>query len=35
MPNEMLPVEDRPIIQYTVEEALASGIEQILFVTGS
>lgn len=35
MPKEMLPVVDKPIIQYGVEEALASGIEQIIFVTGS
>lgn len=35
MPKEMLPVVDKPIIQYAVEEALASGIEQLVFVTGS
>lgn len=35
MPKEMLPVVDKPLIQYAVEEALASGIEQIVFVTGS
>lgn len=35
MPKEMLPVVDKPIIQYAVEEALASGIEQIIFITGS
>ena len=35
MPKEMLPVVDKPIIQYAVEEALVSGIEQIIFVTGS
>jgi len=34
MPKEMLPVVDKPIIQYAVEEALAAGIEQIVFVTG-
>ncbi len=34
MPKEMLPVVDKPIIQYAVEEALASGIEQLIFVTG-
>lgn len=34
MPKEMLPVVDKPIIQYAVEEALASGIEEIVFVTG-
>lgn len=35
MPKEMLPVVDKPLIQYAVEEALASGIEQLVFVTGS
>ena len=30
----MLPLIDKPLVQYVVEEALASGIEQILFVTG-
>ncbi len=35
MPKEMLPVVDKPIIQYAVEEALAAGIEEIIFVTGS
>jgi UTP--glucose-1-phosphate uridylyltransferase len=34
MPKEMLPLVDKPIIQYAVEEALASGIEEIIFVTG-
>ena len=34
MPKEMLPVFDKPIIQYAVEEAIASGIEEIIFVTG-
>lgn len=34
MPKEMLPVVDKPIIQYAVEEAFASGIEEIIFVTG-
>ncbi len=34
MPKEMLPVVDKPIIQYAVEEALSSGIEEIIFVTG-
>ncbi len=33
-PKEMLPVVDRPVIQYLVEEAVASGIEEIIFVTG-
>lgn len=34
MPKEMLPVVDKPLIQYAVEEALAAGIEQLIFVTG-
>jgi len=34
MAKEMLPVVDKPIIQYAVEEALNAGIEQIIFVTG-
>ncbi|UCZ56901.1 UTP--glucose-1-phosphate uridylyltransferase GalU [Desulfurispirillum indicum] len=34
MPKEMLPLLDKPLIQYVVEEAVASGIEQIIFVTG-
>lgn len=34
MPKEMLPVVDKPLIQYAVEEAFAAGIEQIIFVTG-
>jgi len=33
-PKEMLPVIDKPIIQYVVEEAVASGIEDIIIVTG-
>ena len=34
MAKEMLPVVDKPLIQYAVEEAFAAGIEQIIFVTG-
>ncbi|MGE7636513.1 UTP--glucose-1-phosphate uridylyltransferase GalU [Peribacillus frigoritolerans] len=34
MPKEMLPIVDKPTIQYIVEEALASGIEDIIIVTG-
>jgi UTP--glucose-1-phosphate uridylyltransferase len=34
MPKEMLPVVDKPLIQYAVEEAKAAGIEQFIFVTG-
>lgn len=33
-PKEMLPLVDKPLIQYSVEEACASGIESILIVTG-
>ena len=33
MPKEMLPVVDKPIIQYAVEEAATAGIEQFIFVT--
>jgi len=34
VPKEMLPLVDKPIIQYGVEEAIASGIEHIIFITG-
>lgn len=34
MPKEMLPVVDKPLIQYAVEEAFEAGIEQMIFVTG-
>lgn len=34
MPKEMLPIVDKPVIQYLVEEAVASGCEEIIFVTG-
>src|SRR5258708_19833676 len=33
-PKEMLPLVDKPIIQYGVEEAVASGISNIILVTG-
>lgn len=33
-PKEMLPLVDKPLIQYSVEEAVASGIESVLIVTG-
>src|SRR5438309_10348746 len=33
-PKEMLPLVDKPIIQYGVEEALASGVDNIVLVTG-
>lgn len=35
MPKEMLPVVDKPVIQYIVEEAVASGIEDVIIVTGA
>lgn len=35
LPKEMLPIVDKPVIQYVVEEAVAAGIEQIIFVTSS
>jgi UTP--glucose-1-phosphate uridylyltransferase len=34
MPKEMLPLVDKPAIQYSVEEAIASGIEEVIMVTG-
>lgn len=34
MPKEMLPIVDKPVIQYVVEEAVASGIEDVIIVTG-
>lgn len=34
MPKEMLPVVDKPLIQYAVEEAIAAGITELIFVTG-
>ncbi len=33
-PKEMLPVVDKPLIQYAVEEAVAAGITEMIFVTG-
>lgn len=35
LPKEMLPILDKPTIQYIVEEAAASGIEEILIVTSN
>ena len=35
MPKEMLPIVDKPVIQYVVEEAVASGIEDVVIVTGA
>lgn len=34
-PKEMLPIVDKPVIQYIVEEAVASGIDEIILITGS
>jgi UTP--glucose-1-phosphate uridylyltransferase len=34
-PKEMLPVVDKPLIQYAVEEALAAGAQRLVFITGS
>jgi UTP--glucose-1-phosphate uridylyltransferase len=34
MPKELLPIIDKPIIQYAVEEAIAAGLETMVFVTG-
>ena len=33
-PKEMLPVVDKPLIQYAVEEAYAAGVREMIFVTG-
>src|SRR5574341_1887985 len=33
-PKEMLPVVDKPLIQYAVEEAMAAGMTEMIFVTG-
>ena len=35
MPKEMLPIVDKPVIQYVVEEAVASGVRNIVIVTGA
>jgi len=35
MPKEMLPIVDKPVIQYVVEEAVESGIKDVIIVTGS
>jgi UTP--glucose-1-phosphate uridylyltransferase len=34
MPKELLPIVDKPLIQYAVEEAIAAGIDTLIFVTG-
>jgi len=33
-PKEMLPVVDKPVVQYVVEELVAAGVQRVLFVTG-
>lgn len=33
-PKEMLPVVDKPLIQYAVEEAAAAGMTEMIFITG-
>jgi UTP--glucose-1-phosphate uridylyltransferase len=35
MPKEMLPIVDKPLVQYAVEEAVAAGVTRLVFVTGS
>ena len=35
MPKEMLPIVDKPVIQYVVEEAVESGVKNIIIVTGA
>jgi UTP--glucose-1-phosphate uridylyltransferase len=35
MPKEMLPIVDKPLVQYAVEEALEAGVTRLVFVTGS
>ena len=34
MPKELLPIVDKPLIQYAVEEAIAAGIDTLIFITG-
>ncbi|HEY0062419.1 MAG TPA: sugar phosphate nucleotidyltransferase, partial [Telluria sp.] len=33
-PKEMLPIVDKPLIQYAVEEAVAAGVTEMIFITG-
>jgi UTP--glucose-1-phosphate uridylyltransferase len=35
MPKEMMPIVDKPLVQYAVEEALEAGVTRLVFVTGS
>src|SRR5690625_5712917 len=34
MPKEMLPIVDKPLIQYAVDEGVAAGITELIFITG-
>ena len=34
MPKELLPIIDKPLIQFAVEEAIAAGIDTLIFITG-
>ncbi len=34
MPKELLPIIDKPLIQYAVEKAIYAGIETLIFITG-
>ena len=34
MPKELLPIVDKPLVQYAAEEAIAAGINTLIFVTG-
>ena len=34
MPKELLPIIDKPLVQYAVEEAIAAGIDTLIFITG-
>ena len=34
MPKELLPIVDKPLIQYAAEEAIAGGVDTLIFVTG-
>ena len=34
MPKELMPIVDKPLIQYAAEEAIAAGIDTLIFVTG-
>lgn len=35
MPKEMMPIVDKPLVQYAVEEALQAGVDRLVFITGS